>query len=503
MNKAMKELQARVPLMPHTYAALGFALHGVAATQQVGRLCDHSAQVQAGDVFLCLPRAHAQRQAFVHAAVQVGAQAVVCVGDTGVDVPEGVASLMLPDMAVLGAWLRQYFGTETCTTRCIGVTGTDGKTSVAWMLRQALARYAGAAWSSGTLGWMCSDDDIYDLGNTTPSLLCMHYLLAAAQQEKLPYWVMEVSSHGIEQQRIAGIPISAVMWTTLGHDHLQDHGGFENYAALKASVLHQVVANGGVAVVNAAQERMQPYVADMPHHAYRLGRVDGQADKAVMYGDMRAVGVLDLCVDGASIGVDDVPVGVFHAENMTGVAQMLRCLGLSMMDIQACVSAMPAPKGRMQAIENAQGLQVYVDYAHTPEGLQACLQSARGLASGRVLVVFGCGGNRDVAKRPQMGQAAVAQADEVWVTSDNPRDEAPMQIIQDIVAGMDDSNHVHVCEQRGVAIAAALDALGVDDVLVVAGKGHEQGMVVGDTVLPWDDAAYVQEYLAAKEPTCR
>jgi len=256
-------------------------------------------------------------------------------------------------------------------------------------------------------------------------------------------------------------------------------------------------------VVNAAQERMQPYVADMPHHAYRLGRVDGQADKAVMYGDMRAVGVLDLCVDGASIGVDDVPVGVFHAENMTGVAQMLRCLGLSMMDIQACVSAMPAPKGRMQAIENAQGLQVYVDYAHTPEGLQACLQSARGLALGRVLVVFGCGGNRDVAKRPQMGQAAVAQADEVWVTSDNPRDEAPMQIIQDIVAGMDDSSHVHVCEQRGVAIAAALDVLGVDDVLVVAGKGHEQGMMVGDTVLPWDDAAYVQEYLAAKEPTCR
>jgi len=326
----------------------------------------------------------------------------------------------------------------------------------------------------------------------------------------MPAWVMEVSSHGIEQGRIAGIPFDATIWTTLGHDHLQDHGGFERYAALKAKFINRVMDNGGCVVVNAEQtailERLHgsSWKGYMPKGKNLDVAFSGALHQAdAMQWVMLGVGQVGLQWHGKSVVVNDVPVGQFHAENLAAVAQVLNyALHMDLPDIAACLQALPAPYGRMQSIPNQQGLQIYIDYAHTPEGLQACLQSARGLLKkdaeqGSLSLVFGCGGNRDVSKRAEMGAVAASDADKVWVTSDNPRDEDSEKIIDDIVQGMATSQNIHRCTDRGEAIAQALEHMQAHDVLIIAGKGHEGYMEIKGQRIPWHDATWVRQCLDA------
>ncbi|MDQ6974677.1 MAG: cyanophycin synthetase, partial [Mariprofundaceae bacterium] len=196
-------------------------------------------------------------------------------------------------------------------------------------------------------------------------------------------------------------------------------------------------------------------------------------------------------------------VGRFHAENLAAFAQLLKQQwGMSLTEIAACLSDMPAPLGRMEAVKNHHDLQVYVDYAHTPEGLQACLQSARALTHHRLMLVFGCGGHRDVSKRADMGAVAGMFADQVWVTSDNPRDEDPESIINDILQGLN-TPKVSVFVNRADAITDALKTMSKDDVLVIAGKGHENYMEIKGQRIPWHDATWVKQCLdSSGQPSC-
>ncbi|MDQ6990471.1 MAG: UDP-N-acetylmuramoyl-L-alanyl-D-glutamate--2,6-diaminopimelate ligase [Mariprofundaceae bacterium] len=497
MNKSHQIVHNHVYIKAWYGEELGF--QGTNKTDVLGRLCDDSRLIQHGDTFLCLPRAGNESARFIAQAIRQGASAVVHVGEP---IDCDVMMLCLPDMQALGQFLRRYFETENTFTRCIGVTGTDGKTSVAWMLRQALERHLGKAWSSGTLGWMLSLETCHDLGNTTPSLLTMHYLLAAAHQANIPVWVMEVSSHGIEQQRMAGIPIDTAIWTTLGHDHLQDHGGFDNYANLKSTFIHHLMEHGHDVIINAQQtailkrlhaDNWKGYMPKhMPFDAMLINTLQ-QAD--MMQWEVIENACLTLTYHNEEVVLHDVPVGQFHAENLAAVAQLLtQQWSMSLSDISACLSVMPAPYGRMEAVKNTQNLQVYVDYAHTPEGLQACLQSARALTDTRLMLVFGCGGNRDVSKRAEMGAVAETFADKVWVTSDNPRDEEPEIIIADILQGLN-TQKLRIFVNRADAIADALKTMSKDDVLVIAGKGHENYMEIKGQRTPWHDATWVKQCL--------
>jgi len=299
----------------------------------------------------------------------------------------------------------------------------------------------------------------------------------------------------------------------LGHDHLQDHGGFEAYAALKARFIQQVMDDGGLVVVNAQQVDVLHHVQRKPWKGYMRRGVDlnmafagrlRQAD--MMHWDVQKVGQVILQHQGKRVLVHDVPVGQFHAENLAAVAQVLRyCFAMDLPTIASCLQAMPAPPGRMQAVKNAQHLQVYIDYAHTPEGLQACLQSVRTMMEqkqgkvdakqGALMLVFGCGGNRDVRKRAEMGEVAAKHADNIWITSDNPRDEDPERIMDDVLKGMPTSNAVHRCVRRADAIAQALQAMGEHDVLIVAGKGHEECMEINGEKIPWHDETWVRRCL--------
>jgi len=243
-------LSARPPRLLSELASEGEKPSG---DVEVCGISDDSRHIRPGDAFLCLPRAGIRSGAFVEQAVAAGASAVISVGHSqDTELPQ----LVLADVEAVGALLGRWFDTEPGRVKLIGITGTDGKTSVAWMLREAISRLDGKAWSVGTLGWMRSEGDVVDLGNTTPSLLTMHRLLAAAEDAGVAALVCEVSSHGIAQQRIAGLKMDVAIWTNLGHDHLQDHGGFAAYADIKSGFVRAVAERGGIAICNADAEEV-------------------------------------------------------------------------------------------------------------------------------------------------------------------------------------------------------------------------------------------------------
>jgi len=483
-------INSRPPRSLSELAAGSGELHG---DVEVRGLCDDSRRVKSGDAFLCLPRAADNAAGFIGQAAENGASCMISVGLHGLDHP--LPQLHLPDMDSVGALLRRWFATGKSPVRLFGITGTDGKTSVAWMLREAMQRRFGKSWAVGTLGWIREDGGFADIGNTTPSLLTLHALLAAAKQQGVAALCCEVSSHGIAQQRIAGLPFTGAAWTTLGHDHLQDHGGFEAYAAIKQSFIQSVVAAGAYAVGNADQ----PGVAQrLPGQALRFGRGLFRDDVELSW-EQELPGMLRLRRADEEVIISDIPVGEFHAVNMACVALLLLQSGVGLNELGDLLGGISAPPGRMQAM-NIGRWQVFVDYAHTPEALESCLKSARLMTEKRLIVVFGCGGERDREKRPQMGRMAVQLADVVWLTSDNPRNELPEVIASEIESGMPRPYpaEVHLELDRRAAIGDAVAEVKVGDVLIIAGKGHEDYMDIAGERLPWSDTAIAGDALHEK-----
>ncbi len=452
----------------------------------VTRICDDTRQLQVGDAFLCMPRVQ-DKDALITQALAQGASIVIVIGEQEQLLP--VACACLPDMTAAGKMLRRWFATESAPVPCIGITGTDGKTSTAWMLREVLALRFGSAWSCGTLGWMKSKDDITDLGNTTPSLMNLHYIYALACQANIGALVLEVSSHGIAQERIAGLPFTAAVWTTMGQDHLEDHGGFDAYLSCKASFVKDVVGHGGVAVCNADYPQIQQVMAE----------VQGKVHWYARHGEENLCWVRDsteVCFlkQQEKVCLKDVPVADFHAENLAAVVLLMQSLfDVSLATFSDWDGQISTPMGRLEPVNDE--TRIFIDYAHTAEGLKRCLQSARDLTEEQLLLVFGCGGDRDKSKRPQMGEMAVTYADVCWLTSDNPRSEQQEDIARDVLQGVGrQQDKVHIIHDRAEAIAQAVSSLTCGDVLVIAGKGHESYMEIQGEKIPWSDK---EEALAA------
>lgn len=381
----------------------------------ISGICDDSRLIQPGDAFLCMPRTATDAETFTRKAMEGGATAVITVAKSlATDLP----LLQLPDMNAAGKLLRKLLGTETFDINCIGITGTDGKTSIAWMLREALSRRFDQVWSTGTLGLVRDNSDISDIGNTTPSLMTSHQLMQRAMKEGVDALVMEVSSHGIEQKRIAALPINTAIWTNLGHDHLQDHGGFESYASLKEKFIVQTVQQGGLAICNADDEIIRKLMAKnktathwYAHGLYANESTSGSTDDAGQNIDLtweqELPGMVRFSYQGKEIRIEDIPAGEFHAENLAAVAlTLILRFDVEFEELPELLGGISTPPGRMQSLDIGRW-QVFIDYAHTPEALSRCLETARKLARNRLMVVFGCGGDRDREKRPEMGHAAV------------------------------------------------------------------------------------------------
>jgi len=465
----------------------------------ISGICDDSRLVQRGDAFLCMPRTATNAETFANKAMENGAVAIISIAKPlSINLP----LLQLPDMNAVGELLRKLSGRKASGINCIGITGTDGKTSIAWMLREALSRRFDTVWSTGTLGLVRSSSNISNIGNTTPSLITSHRLLQSAVQEGVDALVMEVSSHGIEQERIAGLPINTAIWSNLGHDHLQDHGGFESYGDLKKQFVTRTVQQGGIAICNADDKIMRKLMANTPAHWYAHGLYAGDADETIkLTWEQELPGMVRFSYQGKEIRIEDIPVGDFHAENLAAVAlTLISRFDVKFDELPEFLNGMSAPPGRMQALDIARW-QVFIDYAHTPEALSRCLETARKLTRNRLMVVFGCGGNRDREKRPEMGRVAVETADCVWITSDNPRNELPEVIASEIENGMRKPYPAKVFLEldRKQAITDAIEAMRPGDLLVIAGKGHEAYMEIEDRRFEWSDFTIAEQCLHHKE----
>jgi len=468
----------------------------------IAAVTDDSRLVEAGDLFLLLPSAGARAldaaaDGYVEQALARGAQAVVSVG-AGLALCEGMMVPHLPflTMEEAGQWLRRVLAFNIQDDiACIGITGTDGKTSITWMLREALQRLHGESWSLGTLGKITGDGDALPLANTTPSLLTMHQTVAEASAKQVASLVCEVSSHGIAQQRIAGVPFLAALWSNVGSDHLQVHGGMDRYVALKASFLRRVVDRGGVAIANGDQPQVVAALHEMQARVFWYGRELGDhcPDHHLCWRSLASDRVALQMGDETQV-ITGAPVAEFHHENLAAAAAVLLHGALaSLAQLPELLSNIRVPLGRMEPVVDG----VFIDYAHTPEALAALLASARKLCSGRLLLVFGCGGDRDHSKRAQMGAIAAGGADLIWVTEDNSRSESAQAIADAVVAGIGEkAKHYSVELDRGAAIAAALRTKEHDDVLLIAGKGHEDYIERDGVRTPWSDAKCVRHALA-------
>ena len=390
-----------------------------------------------------------------------------------------------------------WYGQPSQALRLVGVTGTNGKTTSASMLRHLLTTAAHPAASIGTLGVLVGSDGRVHPGGgglTTPGPIELQRVLRGLCDAGVRWVAMEASSHALQQHRLDGLSFDVAVFTNFTRDHLDYHGTMDAYFASKALLLDQVAADGCV-VTNADDAAW----SNLPPFTQRHFRFSAGAHVADVYARRTLFTPVGSSFTLHAPSTDAVKVhlpllGDFQVENAVGVAAVGIALEMPVADVAARLSTMPQVPGRLERLSTAPA--VLRDYAHTPDALERALQSVRPFARGKVIVVFGAGGDRDRGKRPEMGRVAAALADVCVVTSDNPRTEDPARIIDDIVAGMPIGRAVRE-EDRRLAIRHAIDIAGADDLVLLAGKGHETYQIRGTTSYPFDEAAIVAELIAS------
>ena len=465
----------------------------------VAGVCHDSRSAKPGDLFVCLVGEHFDGHNFAADAVARGASAL-CVQRV-LPAPIGVPQILVADTRkALPCFASTLYGDPSRHLMLVGVTGTNGKTTTT-LLTASILRAAGMRVGTiGTLGAEVDGEPIPS-NHTTPEADELQSLLAQMRGCGARAVTMEVSSHALAQYRTDGCKFDAAVFTNLTQDHLDYHGDLDTYFAAKMRLFGEYPKNSGksfVAAVNIDDPRGRDVVLRVAGNTITYG-VRGRAD-------VRAEAV-EIAPDHLSFTAvtpaGTLPVrlkigGTFQVYNALAAIACCVGLGVSTDAIAEGLARVERVPGRFEPIPTGLGWYVIVDYAHTPDGLQNLLSSARALRPARVIVVFGCGGNRDRGKRPLMGRIATEGADYVFITSDNPRDEDPHAIISEILTGMPNPRVPVVVEpDRRTAIACALAEARAGDVVLVAGKGHEDYQEVRGTRLPFDDRDVVREWLSA------
>ncbi len=461
-----------------------------------------SRTVRPGHLFAALPGSRWHGARFIGPALRMGAAAVLTdrAGAAAArEVLAGASAALVvtedPRMAL--AWAAAlWFGAQPDCT--VAVTGTNGKTSVASFTRQIWEALRIPAVNLGTTGV----EGAYSapLAHTTPDPLTLHRLLAEIAAQGVAHCAMEASSHGLDQRRIDGVRLAAAAFTNLGHDHLDYHADADAYFAAKAGLFDRVLPADGVAVINMDDPRGADVLAIAAERGQSTLTVGWHEDCDLHILGQRfdAAGQeLRFGYDGAVHQVRLTLVGGFQAGNALLALGLVLATGTPITEAVAVLPRLRGVRGRMElAARRASGAPVFVDYAHTPDALETALTALRPHVMGRLVVVFGAGGDRDRAKRPLMGAVAAKHADVVYVTDDNPRSEVPAGIRAEILKACPEANEV---PDRAEAILRAVDALGPGDAALIAGKGHETGQVVGETVYPFDDVEQASVAVAALE----
>jgi UDP-N-acetylmuramoyl-L-alanyl-D-glutamate--2,6-diaminopimelate ligase len=459
-----------------------------------GLAIDHR-KVAPGTIFGAFAGERFNGEDFIPAAIAAGAVAVVARPGTTV---AGAVHIADPNPRRAFAHIAARFFHRFPAT-CVAVTGTNGKTSTVEMTRQ-LWRMAGFhAASIGTLGITTSNDSA-STGLTTPDIVTFLSNMAGLAAEGVTHAAFEASSHGLDQYRTEGVPVKAAAFTNLSHDHLDYHGDMDAYLAAKMRLFREVVDPDGVAVIWADDLWSAAAEYEAKQRGLRILTVgrEGETLRLVAREPTQLGQSLTIAAGPLAQKVTLPLIGAYQAANALVAAGLVIATGGDVQQTLANLARLQPVRGRLEraAITRA-GAPVYVDYAHTPDAIAAALDALRPHASGRLILVFGAGGDRDRDKRPEMGRVAAAGADVLIVTDDNPRGEDPAAIRAAIAAGAPDAR---VIGDRRAAIAAAIAEARADDIVCIAGKGHEQGQIVGSgaaaRVIPFDDVAVAREAAA-------
>ncbi|WP_414694242.1 UDP-N-acetylmuramoyl-L-alanyl-D-glutamate--2,6-diaminopimelate ligase [Phenylobacterium sp.] len=469
---------------------------------QIEGVTADSRKVRPGWLFAALPGAKVDGRSFAPRAVEQGAVAVLSSREIeGLTAPTVIASDPRRVYALAAA---AFWGQQPAT--CVAVTGTNGKTSVAGFCRQMFAHAGFKAASMGTLGVRVSapgfaDEQVTPPGLTTPDASDVAELLARVAQSGVTHLALEASSHGIDQRRLDGVRLTAAGFLNLTQDHLDYHGTMGVYRAAKLRLFETLLTRGKAAVLNADSDAYSAFAATAVSAGQTLMSV-GEAGQGLRLLDRALLPNgqgLKIAYDGKTYDLRLPLAGAFQASNALVAAGLCIAAGLSIEQALAGLEKIEGAPGRLQRVgQGLHGGEAYVDYAHTPDGLKTVLGALRPHVRGKLIVVFGAGGDRDRTKRPLMGRIAADLADVAIVTDDNPRSENPAAIRAEILTGAPKSSRSGGAKEigdRGEAIRAAAALLGEGDILVVAGKGHEQGQIVGDVVHPFDDIAETAEAL--------
>ena len=470
-----------------------------------------------GKLFVCMPSEATDTHRFLVDVGLAGAAAVIVHNSAGFEkaVQLGLACLQLESESSLfnrdlGVMCREFYSDPSLDVRVIGITGTNGKTTCAWMLRQALRGLGREAAYLGTLGYQGAGE-LEELPNTTPFPVELWALLDRARREGITDIVMEVSSHSLDQNRVAGIRFDVGVFTNFTQDHLDYHETLEEYAEAKKLLFTrfaEVTDDPFVAVVNADDALGAAWLAEWDE-AWKLGGeefVPTFLSFGFGAGSVRGE-VLDVGFDHLTMKVTALAGsaefmveigGEFNAQNALTVFAVLQSMGVDPVDASLAMTKISAVPGRFEAVPNSRGIGIIVDYAHTPDAMEKLLSSAKALPHQRIICVFGCGGDRDKTKRPQMAEISSRLADQTILTSDNPRTEDPVAILREVESGMASNAVYQVIPDRRDAIEEAVAMAEPGDLVIIAGKGHETYQIIGRDKQPFDDREVAKHALRAK-----
>lgn len=446
-----------------------------------------SREVGPGSLFFCVSGTSVDGHDFAGDAVRGGAEAVVVERWLPVDATQVLVPSVREAMGPISA---AFFGRPADRMTMVGITGTNGKTTTTYLMESV---YRAAGLVPGVIGTTGARiaGEVTPFPRTTPEAPDLHRLLARMAERGVTAVAMEVSSHGLDQHRVGGIRFSCAVFTNLTQDHLDYHGSMEEYFEAKARLFTPGTTER--AVVNAdSEEGRRLRRPDLPTVTYGLERD----------AEVRATEV-ETTARGVAFRVGDLHVrsrlrGLFNVYNCLAAVATAGSVGIEHRVAAGGIASVEVVPGRVETVEEGQEFLVMVDYAHTPDGIENVLLAARPLTAGRLILVFGCGGDRDRAKRPLMGHAATALADLTMITSDNPRSEDPLAIIADIEPGAREGGGDYVIEpDRREAIRRAVREAVDGDVVVIAGKGHETGQEFADRTIPFDDRLVAAEELRA------
>ena len=479
-------------------SSLGLTARGGASPDITGIAVDSRA-VRDGFLFAAMPGSRMHGAEFIEYAVRMGAVAVLT-DRQGAEIAgahlDGVAVVLTDDpRAVLSRTCALWFGGQPDTM--VAVTGTNGKTSVSTFVRQIWIEMDLPAVNLGTTGvegaWSAP------LEHTTPEPITLHRTLAEARAAGITHAAMEASSHGLDQRRLDGVTLKAAGFTNFTQDHLDYHHTFEAYFDAKAGLFARVLPEDGIAVINMDDPRgvdMAAIARARGQQVLSVGRDGGDLRLSAQRFDSTGQDVR-FEYGGRAYTARLPLIGGFQADNVMLACGLVIACGADPARVFETLPHLGTVRGRMQlAATRENGATVFVDYAHTPDAVATALSAMRPHVMGKLVAVIGAGGDRDAGKRPLMGQAAAQNADVIYVTDDNPRSEDPALIRAAVMDGCPDAYNI---ADRAEAILRAVDALGPGDALLIAGKGHETGQIVGDDILPFDDVEQASVAVAALE----